>query len=42
MQLSSIGPGVSEEMFENVDGRMTDGRQSHWYTNGSPWSLRLR
>ena len=36
--LSSIGPVVSEEkMFENVDGR-----RSHWYTNSSPRSLRLR
>ena len=35
---------VSEEkMFENVDGRRTDGgRRSHWYTNSSPRSLRLR
>ena len=34
-------------MFENVDGRTDgqttdDGRQSHWYTNSSPRSLRLR
>ena len=34
---------VSEEkMFENVDGRTPDGRRSHWYTNSSPRSLRLR
>ena len=26
-----------------TDGRRTDdGRRSHWYTNSSPWSLRLR
>ena len=32
-----------EEMFENVDGRRTDDRRwSHWYTNSSPRSLRLR
>ena len=29
-------------MFENVDGRTDDGRRSHWYTNSSPRSLRLR
>ena len=29
-------------MFENVDGWTDDGRQSHWYTNSSPRSLRLR
>ena len=30
-------------MFEKVDGRRTDDRRrSHWYTNSSPWSLRLR
>ena len=51
--LSLIGPVVSEEkMFENVDGptddgrtddgRTDDGRRSHWYTNSSPRSLRLR
>ena len=39
----NIGPVVSEEkMFENVDGRRTDGRRSHWYTISSPMSLRLR
>ena len=39
--MSSIGPVVSEEkMFENVDGRRTDGRRSHWYTISSPMSLR--
>ena len=26
--MSSIGPVVSEEMFENVDGRTTDGRRT--------------
>ena len=26
-------------MFENVDGRTTDRRRSHWYTNSSPQSL---
>ena len=26
--MSSIGPVVSEEMFENVDGRRTDGRRT--------------
>ena len=41
--MSSIGLVVSEEkMFENVDGRRTDGRRSHWYTISSPMSLRLR
>ena len=45
--MSSIGPVVSEEkMFENVDGRLMDGRmdgrQSHWYTISSPMSLQLR
>ena len=41
--LSSIGPVVSEEkVFENVDGQMDAGRRSHWYTNSSPRSLRLR
>ena len=35
-------------MYENVDrrrttdGRTDDGRRSHWYTIGSPMSLRLR
>ena len=29
-------------MFENVDGRTDAGRRSHWYTNSSPRSLRLR
>ena len=47
MKFEFIGPVVSEEkMFENVDGRTdgrrTDGRRSHWYTNSSPRSLRLR
>ena len=44
-----IGPVVSEEkMFEIVDGRTDDGRQttdghrSDWYTISSPMSLRLR
>ena len=40
--MSSIGPVVSEEMFENVDGQWMDGRRSHWYTIISPMSLRLR
>ena len=43
MNLSLIGLVVSEEMmFENVDGRTTDGRRSDWYTISSPMSLRLR
>ena len=34
---------ASEEMsFENVDGRMTDGRRIPVYTISSPVSLRLR
>ena len=38
--MSSVGPVVSEKMFENVDGRRTDeGRRSHWYTISSPMSL---
>ena len=43
MKLSSIGPVVSEEeMFENVDGRGTDGCWSDWYTISLPMSLWLR
>ena len=30
--MSLIGPVVSEEMFENVDGQTDDGRRSDWYT----------
>ena len=42
MRLSLIGRVVSEEnMFENVDGRTTEGRRSHWYTISSPMRLRL-
>ena len=46
--MSLIGPVVTEKkMFENVDGQRTDGRmdegrRSHWYTISSPMSLRLR
>ena len=41
--MRSIGLVVSEEkMFENVDGRRTDGRRSHWYTISSPMNLQLR
>ena len=45
--LSLIGPVVSEDkLFENVDGRTTDGwtdgrTLSDWYTISSPMSLRL-
>ena len=39
--LNLIGPVVSEEMFEIVDGRM-DERQNDWYTISSPMSLRFR
>ena len=41
--LSSIGPVISEEkMFEKMKMLTNDGRQSHWHTNSSPRSLRLR
>ena len=34
MKFEFNGPVVSEEkMFENVDGRTTDGRWSRWYTS---------
>ena len=43
MNLSSIGPVVSEKMFENVDGRQTPDRHlSHWYTISSHVRLPLR
>ena len=43
MKFDLIGPVVSEEkMFENVDRRTDDGRQSDWYTISSSMSLRLR
>ena len=28
--------GFRGEDVENVDGRTTNGRRSHWYTNSSP------
>ena len=37
--MSSIGPVVSEKMFEIVDGRTDDRRLSDWYTISSPMSF---
>ena len=41
--MERIGLTVSEEMsFENIDGRMDDGRQMPVYTISSPMSLRQK
>ena len=36
--------GFREDVWKcwRTDGRLTDGHRSHWYTNSSPRSLRLR
>ena len=40
LNLSSIGPVVSEEMFENVDGRLTPESLVYYYTTLSNFSTK--
>ena len=39
---SSYGGEDVWKCWRTTDGRTDDGRRSHWYTNSSPMSLRLR